>query len=192
MAGTTSAVRVWTGADVYAAPVGTTAPTNIASALNAAFEPLGLISQDDAIGEEFSSEDTELFAYGSVFVRKTSIKQKLTLTLTALENSDLVFELANPGSTSAASGGITTRTVKPRNLGLAIRAIVLEKTDGTITSRIHIPRGQVTISGSRNTSDNEMYGTPLVIDVLGSEDGQGNTFFYTEITNDSAAAPSGS
>lgn len=192
MAGSTSAVRVWTGADVYAAPLGTGAPTTVSTALNAAYEPIGLISQDDAIAEEFSSEDTEMFAYGSIFVRKTSIKQKLTLTLTALENSDLIFQLANPGSDSTESGGITTRTVRPRNLGLAIRAFVLEKTDGTVTSRIHIPRGQVTISGSRNTSDNEMYGTPLVIDVLAAEDNSGNAYFYTEVTDDPDAEPTGS
>ena len=191
MAGNTEAVRIWTGAEVYAAPTGTAAPTNTSSPLNAAFEPLGLIDQDDAIGEEFSSDDTDHYSYGSVFVRKTSIRAKTQLTMTALENSDLVYQLANPGSDSEASGGVTTRINRPKNLGLAIRALVLEKTDGDITSRLFIPRGQVTIAGSRSTSDNEMYGTPLVVDVLGATDDDG-VFFSIEITDDPAADPGAS
>lgn len=187
MAGNTENVRIWTGAEVYAAPTGTAGPTNISGDLNAAFEPLGLIDQDDAIGEEFTSDDTDHYAYGSVFVRKTSIRAKVQMTMTALENSDLVFKLANPGSDSTEAAGVTTRITRPKNLGLAIVAMVLEKTDGEVTSRLFVPRAQVTIAGSRSTSDNEMYGTPLVVDVLGSTDG--SPFFTIEITDDPAAVP---
>lgn len=192
MAGNTEDVRIWTGADVYAGPTTSTAPTDVATALDTDFEPLGLIDQDAGIGEEFSSDDTDHYAYGSVLVRKTSIKTKVTLSLTALENSDLVYQLANPGSDSETAGGITTRTNRPKNLGLAIRSFVLEKTDGDITSRLYIPRGQVTIAGSRTTSDNEMYGTPLVIDILGASDGDDETYFSIEITDDPAADVAGS
>lgn len=186
MAGNTENVRVWTGADVYVAPTGTTLPTDIDTALDAAFEPVGLLDQDAGIGEEFSSDDSDLFAYGSVLVRKTSVKAKTTLSLTALENTDVVYQLAFPGSDSETGGGVTTRTNRPKNLGLAIRAVVLEKTDGDVTSRLCIPRGQVTIAGSRSTSDSEMYGTPLTIDLLGSSDETGD-FFSIEITDDAAA-----
>ena len=40
MAGSTANPRIWSLADVYAAPIGTTGPTNIATALNAGFLPL--------------------------------------------------------------------------------------------------------------------------------------------------------
>lgn len=191
MAGNIEAVRIWTGAEVFAAPTGTAAPTDVTTPLALDFEPLGLIDQDDAIGEEFTSDDTDHYAYGSVFVRKTSIKQKTQLTMTALENSDLVYQLANPGSESTANGGVTTRRNRPKNLGLAIRALVLEKTDGDVVSRLFVPRGQVTIAGSRNTSDNEMFGTPLIVDILGASD-QDGIYFSIEITNDPAAEPTGS
>jgi hypothetical protein len=191
MAGNIEAVRIWTGAEVFAAPLGTAAPSNVTSTLNAAYEPIGLIDQDSAIGEEFSSDDTDHYAYGSVFVRKTSIKQKTQLTMTALENSDLVWSLANPGSESSEAGGITTRKNRPKNLGLAIKALVLEKTDGDVISRLFIPRGQITIAGSRSTSDNEMFGTPLLVDILGATDESG-AYFSIELTNDPAAEPAGS
>jgi len=190
-AGDTENVRIWTSAEVYVADTGTTAPTNTTSPLNAAFEPLGLLDQDDAIGESFTSDDTEHYALGSVLVRKTSIKFKTTLTMTALENSDLVYQLAFPGSDSETVGDVTTRINRPKNLGLAIKSFVLEKTDGDVTSRLYIPRGQVTIAGSRTTSDNEMYGTPLVIDLLGSTDEDG-VYFSIEITDDPAAEVAGS
>jgi hypothetical protein len=190
-AGDTENVRIWTGAEVFVGTTSTPAPTDTTTALNAGFEPLGLIDQDDAIGEEFSSDDTEHYAYGSVLVRKTSIKSKTTLTMTALENSDLVYGIAFPGSDSETAGGVTTRTNRPKNLGLAIRSFVLEKTDGDVVSRLYIPRGQVTIAGSRSTSDNEMYGTPLLIDLLGSTD-EGGSYFSIEITDDPAAEVAGS
>lgn len=190
-AGDTSNVRIWTGAEVYVGDTDTPAPTDTTTALNAGFEPLGLLDQDDAIGEEFSSDDTEHYAYGSVLVRKTSIKAKTTLSMTALENSDLVYQLAFPGSDSETAGGVTTRTNRPKNLGLAIKSFVLEKTDGDVVSRLYIPRGQVTIAGSRTTSDNEMYGTPLLVDLLGSTDEDGS-YFSIEITDDPAAEVAGS
>jgi hypothetical protein len=191
VAGTVENVRIWTSADVYTAPEGTTLPTNIASALNGAFDAVGYISQDDAISLEWSSDDTDHYAYGSVYIRKTSIKAKQTLNFTALEDSDIVFQLAYPGSDSATATGITTRTVRPKNLGLAVVAMVVELTDGDITKRIAIPRAQVTIAGSASLSDNEMAGVPMVVDMLGATDNNDETYFSIEITDDPGAiAPS--
>ena len=192
MAGTSENVRIWTSADVYTAPEGTTLPTNIATALNAAFDPVGYISQDDAISLEVSSDDTDHYAYGSVYIRKTSIKAKTTLSFTALEDTDIVYQLAYPGSDSVTSSGITTRTTRPKNLGLAVVAMVVELTDGTITKRLAIPRAQVTIAGSASLSDNEMAGVPMVVDMLGTTDEGGDTYFSIEITDDPAAEVAGS
>ena len=192
MAGTTENVRIWTGADVYVADEGTALPTDIDTALNAAFEPVGLISQDDAISVELSSDDTDHYAYGSVYVRKTSIKSKTTLNFTALENSDLVYQIAYPGSESEAAGGITTRTYRPKNLGLAVKAMVIEMTDGTVTTRRCIPRAQVTVAGTTSISDNEMAGIPMVVEMLGATDGGGDTYFSIEITDDEGADPDAS
>ena len=192
MAGTAENVRIWTSADVYVAPEGTTLPTNVSSALNSAFDPVGYISQDDAISLEFSSDDTDHYAYGSVYIRKTSIKAKTTLSFTALEDTDIVYQLAYPGSDAASSGGVTTRTTRPKNLGLAIVALVVELVDGTITKRLAIPRAQVTIAGSASLSDNELAGVPMLVDMLGTTGNDDLTYFSIEITDDPGAVVSGS
>lgn len=187
MAGTSENVRIWTGADVYVADAGTALPTDIDTALAADYEAVGYISQDDAIGMDFSSDDTDHYAYGSVYIRKTSIKAKTTLNFTALEDTDIVYGLAFPGSDSETTTGVTTRTTRPKNLGLAIRAMVVELTDGTITKRLCIPRAQVTIAGSASLSDNEMAGVPMVVDMLGATDESDETYFSIEITDDPGA-----
>lgn len=188
MAGTVENVRIWTSADVYTAPEGTALPTNIASPLNAAFEAVGYISQDDAISLEWTSDDTDHYAYGSVYIRKTSIKAKQVLNFTALEDTDIVFQLAYPGSDAETAGGVTTRTVRPKNLGLAVVAMVIELTDGDITKRIAIPRAQVTVAGSASISDNEMAGVPMIVDMLGATGEDDETYFSIEITDDPGAA----
>ena len=192
MAGTSENVRIWTSADVYVAPEGTALPTDINTALNSAFDPVGYISQDDAISLEFTSDDTDHYAYGSIYIRKTSIKAKTTLSFTALEDTDIVYQLAYPGSDAESAGGVTVRTTRPKNLGLAIVAMVVELTDGTITKRLAIPRAQVTIAGSASLSDNEMAGVPMVVDMLGATGNDDQTYFAIEITDDPGAVVTGS
>lgn len=192
MAGTLANARIWSLADIYVADTDATAPDDTTSELAADWTPIGLIDDDGGIGEEFTSEDADHYAYGGIFIRKTSVKQKTTLTATALENTDLVWHLANPGSESESDGGITTRTRRPRNLGLAIKSVVLEKKDGDITSRLYMPRVQITKSGSSTTSDAEIEGTPLVLDVLGANDEGGDIYLSVEITDDPGAEVSGS
>lgn len=192
MAGTLANARIWSLADFYIGETDAEAPTDTTAELGADWEPLGLIDDDGGIGKEFTSEDADHYAYGGILVRQTSVKQKLQMTATALENTDLVWHLANPGSESDTDGGLTTRTQRPRNLGMAIRSVVLEKKDGDITSRLYLPRVQITASGSSQTSDAEIEGTPLTLAVLGANDEGGEIFLSVEITDDPGAAVSGS
>lgn len=202
MAGTSENVRIWDTIDFYAGPEGTTMPDAaaladpsaeaVAAALDPALEPVGYVDQEDAVSRERTSEDKDHYALGNVLVRRTSSKPKTQLSFTALENTDLVFNLANPGSESESAGGVTTRTVRPKNLGQAIRAVVVVKRDGDIVELECIPRAQITSSGTSQESDSDMDGEPLTLDYLASTDEGGRTFYSTEITNDPAAEVSAS
>lgn len=192
MAGTPQNARIWSLADIYIGDTDASAPTTVSGDLGADWTPLGLIDDDGGIGEEFTSEDADHYAYGGIFIRKTSVKQKTSLTATALENTDLVWKLANPGSESETNGGLTTRTRRPRNLGEAIKSVVLEKKDGEITSRLYMPRVQITKSGSSTTSDAEIEGTPLVLDVLAANDEGSEIYLSVELTDDPGADASSS
>ena len=185
MAGDVDNPRIWLGADVYTAPVGTTLPTNTTTALNAGFRALGLLSED-GMTESREEDVTDHWAWGNILVRTTRAKHKRQFVVTALEDNDVVFDLVNPGSNTATVSGVVTRTVYVPDANP--QAFVFQLVDGSITKRIAIPRGEVSAVGEKTYSDTEMAMTELTIAVYPDENG---LLFY-EITNDTQAINTGS
>jgi hypothetical protein len=181
MAGDVDAPRIWTGADVYVAPVGSTAPTDTTTALDAAFKALGLLS-DDAASEARSEDSTDHYAWGGILVRTTRSKHKRTIKVTALEDNDTVYKLVNPGSTSATATGTTTRVVKVPTTDP--RAFVLQLNDGDTILRRHIAKGEVVEVGDVTLSETDMTAYELTINVYPAADGT----LYTDITDSATAA----
>lgn len=180
MAGNTANPRIWVNADVYVAPVGTAAPTDTATALNAAFLPLGLLSEDGMV-ESREEDSTDHYAWGGILVRTTRSKHKRTFTVTALEDNPVVFDLVNPGSTAVTNTGVTTRTIKVP--GPDPRAFVIELVDGDIVKRRYIPRAEVVEVGDVTFSDSEMVMYELTINIY--PDGSG--VLYKDFTDDPQA-----
>lgn len=136
-----SEVVVGANGKVYVAPAGTALPTNIATALNAAFKDVGYVSED---GVTFTDgKDIEnVEAWQSFY----PIRKLITAKNTAVEfvmrqwNEDTV-KVAFGGGVIQRTAGITTyRPPKPDD-ALDYRAVVIEWTDGAaITYRLVIPR----------------------------------------------------
>jgi hypothetical protein len=181
MAGDTDNPRIWLGADVYVGAVGSTAPTDTTTALDAAFKALGLLSEDGMTEKRDQSSD-DYYAWGGVLVRTVRSKFKRTFVVTALEDNATVFALVNPGSTAATATGTTTRTVK--NPTVNPQAFVFEMRDGDVTRRIVVPKGEVTEVGDVKYSDSDITGFELTITVYPASDGT----LYKDITDDPAAA----
>lgn len=177
MAGDIDNPRIWAGADVYVAPVGTTAPTNIATALNASFKALGLLGEDGA-SEGRDQDTTDHYAWGGILVRTTRSKHKRTLTVVALEDNLTVLGLVEPNSVTTDNGTIAT-TVVSVPTDPDPRAFVLEVTDGDITKRRSIPKGEVTEVAEVKLSDSDMTAYELTITIY-PVDG----VLYTDITDD--------
>lgn len=177
----TDNARIWAGADVMVADVGSTAPTDTTSAFDAAFESLGLIGED-GITLSGESEKSDHYAYGGLHVRTTQSKFKKSLKVVCLEDTPAVFDLVNPGSSAATATGTTTRTVGAPAANP--KAFAIETVDGDITRRLIIPRGEVSEVGEVTFSDAEMTGVELTIEAYAAEDGT----FYIEITDDPQAA----
>ena len=177
MAGDIDNPRIWAGADVYVAPVGTTAPTNIATPLNAAFEALGLLGEDGA-SESRDQDSTDHYAWGGILVRTTRSKHKRTLNVIALEDNLTVLGLVEPNSVTTDNGTIAT-TVVSVPTDPDPRAFVLEVTDGDITKRRSIPKGEVTEVAEVKLSDSDMTAYELTITIY-PVDG----VLYTDITDD--------
>lgn len=180
MAGSTDNPRIWVNADVYSAPVGSTAPTDVTTAWAAAWDALGLLSED-GMTESREDDVTDHYAWGGILVRTTKSKHKRTLVVIALEDNPTVWGLVNPGSTAATVSGLTTRTVKVPTPNP--QAFGFELTDGATKSRIVVPRGEVVEVGERTLSDSEMATYELTINVYPSS----TSVLYTEITNSAAA-----
>lgn len=181
MSGDVANPRVWTGCDAYVGPLGTTAPTDITTALNAAFLPFGLLSED-GLTETRAQDTTDFYAWGGIYVRTVRSKFKRQIKITALEDNPVVWGLVNPGSTSATATGITTRTVKSPS-GSNPQAFVLQLVDGTVTTRRVIPKGEVIEVADVKLSDTDMSAYELTINVY--SDGSG--VLYKDITNDPQA-----
>lgn len=180
MAGDTANPRIWLNADAYVAPVGTTAPTDLTTALNVAFKALGLLSED-GLSETRENDTTDHYAWGGILYRTTRSKHKRTLKITALEDNLVVWGLVNPGSTAVTASGVTTRTVKVPTTDP--RAMVLVTTDGGITRRRAIARCEVTEIGDVTESDSEASMYELTVVVYPSA----AAVLYVDITNDPQA-----
>ncbi len=180
MAGDIANPRIWLGADVYVAPVGSTAPVDVTTAYAAAWVPLGLLSED-GMTENREDDKTDHYDWTGLLVRTTRSKHKRTFRVTALEDNKTVWALANPGSTATSVSPLTTRTVK-----LPIpdpRAFSFELKDGAITKRLLVAKGEVTEVGDVVYSAEEMTMKELTISVYPSA----AFVLYTEILNDLSA-----
>ena len=181
--GDTNNVRSWDTIDVYTAAVGSTAPTDVATALNAAFKATGLLS-DDELTRTLAVDRTELRALGGKLVRVKRTSQTRSITFTALENSHQVFTIANPGSTATTTTGITTRTIKSQTT--VQLAAVVHAVEGTNITRLWIPKLEIFADGDTKMGPSGMYQTPMT----GMFYPDSSDIFFFEITNDPAAAAS--
>lgn len=181
MAGDTDNPRLWEGADLYVAPVGSTAPTDIAGALDEAWLAAGLLSEDGA-SESRDQDSTDHYAWGGKLVRTTKSKHKRTIKVTCLEDNLTVFGLVNPGSTATTTGGVTTRKIKiPKT---DPRGFLLELRDGEITKRRILPKGEVSEVGEVTLSDSALQAFELTITIYPAADDT----LYIDITDDPQAA----
>lgn len=179
MPGDTANARIWGSAEVFAAPVGSTPPTDTTSPLDAAWKSLGLLGEDGiTFGSE--AESTDHFEYAGGLVRNTRGQFKKTLAFFALEDTPEVFTLANPGSTASTDAGVTTRTVNVPTVNE--QSFILETKDGAINRRIVIARGEVTEVGDQTISSDELAAREMTIDMYID-----NGAFYVEITDDPQA-----
>jgi hypothetical protein len=179
MSGDTDNARIWLNGDVYVAPVGTTAPTNIAGGWTN-YDALGLLSED-GLTESRANSTQDHYAWGGILIRTTRSQHKRTFTVTALEDNPIVRELVDPGITSTTAGDITTRTVKVPTSNP--KAFGIETRDGDITRRIVIPRGEVIEVGDVSSEEAAMQMFELTINVYPDADG----VLYHEISDDPQA-----
>lgn len=173
------AVRVGVTGTVYVAPKGTALPTNVTTALNAAFKSVGFISED-ALVESMSISTERLRAWQRpVGLRTLTTEVEWTFQFSMLETSPLVLDLYYGGASTAVASGVATTSV-PAWPTSTQRAMVIEIEDGDVITRYAIPVVEIGDREEVNHSNTEGTMWGVTVNVMGSSlDTMG-----TRITND--------
>jgi hypothetical protein len=150
-------VRVAVSGAVYVAPIGTTAPTDSGTALNASFKDLGFISAD-GIAETIDRSTNQIRAWqnGSL-VREVTSEGTYSVSLTFLETNLDVLQLYYGATiTDGALDGDPTSTG-------GRKSFVIDVVDGDTVERTYIPAGEITAVGERTLASGEAIGYNVTI-----------------------------
>lgn len=170
MAGATTNAHSWDNADVYVAPTGTTGPTDLTTALNVAFLPVGLLDGDEGFTEGRDEDRADHYAWGGILIKTTRAHHKRTIRFVALEDNTTTFGLLNPGSTTATAASVDTRTVKTPVSDK--RAWVFElKESGTVKKRRHVPSAEVVDVADIVNSEGAVVAFDMTLSVYPASDG---------------------
>lgn len=134
------------------APLGTAAPTNETTALNAAFKALGYVGED-GITESNGRDISKIKAFGGDTVKVVQTDHTLTYKLVLLEslNAEVlkaVYGESNVTVTAATSSTGEKIKVAKNAKTLPHKTWVFDVIDGDAKIRLHIPDGQITTTGA--------------------------------------------
>lgn len=155
MATTAANVRVAVTGGVYTAPVGSTAPTDVTTALDAAFVDLGYVGED-GITQSIDKDTTDITAWqNSDIVREVQTSHKVTYALKLIELTADVME--------AVYGNHTSGTTLVTGAALPHAAWVFHIIDGGQLIRLHVPDGQINEIGDVVYANGEEVGHEVTI-----------------------------
>jgi hypothetical protein len=163
-----------TGA-IYAAPLGTTLPTDTTTALNEAFKPLGYCSEDGLVNStDLQSENIKAWGGDTVLSVQTSRDDTFKFTLLEILNLDVCkFVYGNDNVTGALDTGVT---ITANNKEVDERALVIDLILRNNTAkRIVIPDGKLSDLGDINYVDNDAVGYETTMTCM--PDASGNTHY---------------
>lgn len=162
-----------TAGAVYRAPKGTTLPTDASTALAAAFEDMGYISEDGVTNT--NSPDTEkIKAWGGQTVLVVVNEKSDSFKLKFLEslNSDVLETVYGASNVTV---GTNTIAIVANAAALGEYVYVIDMVMGTAMKRIVIPCGSLSEVGDIVYKDNEPVGYELTLECL--PDSSGNNHY---------------
>lgn len=161
MALDSSLVRVAVTGAAYVAATGSTAPTDAAVALDAAFKELGYYSED-GVTEARDRTTNDIRGHNGDTVRTVVTESTATFALTFIETNQRTIEAFYGGSVVAGTPPASSIVVVPSTTG-GRKAFVLDVIDGSDLRRIYIPAGEITEVGEVVYSNGEPVGYPVTI-----------------------------
>ncbi len=175
---TTSKPKV--GGAAYCAPVGTALPTDASTALNAAFKPLGYIS-DEGLTNANSPSGGSIKAWGGDTVQTYLSDKPDTFAFALIEALNLDVLKAVYGSTNV-SGTLTTGiTVNANSAAQDACSWVFETVLKGAVKRIVVPQASITALADIVYGDEDAVGYGITITALPDDDA--NTHYEYILTS---------
>jgi hypothetical protein len=171
-------VRVGVEGHLYVAPLGTTMPTDVTTALAAAWVELGYTETGPSMSVDTEREDFVPWQSKNP-VRSVVTGQTMTSTFTLWQRNSDTLKLAFGGGTVTLSGAGPAKLYTPPPAGLDERAFVYEIIDGTTIDRYLLYRGVPALGGEVSFNKDAVSGFEIEITHLESADGT-----WKLITND--------
>ncbi|MDX5566916.1 hypothetical protein PYK79_31790 [Streptomyces sp. ID05-04B] len=168
MANNADNVRAALTGSILMAPKGSTAPVDLDTAWDAAWQELGFMS-DDGVNMTYSTDVQDINAWQSLSpVRRILTSVDMTLGFTAIELKARTITAYFPDSTITAVSGTVNRLDIPAAPGPAEYAFGLEWIDGDIKNRLVIPRGEVTDRGAISLGRASAVGLEMTVSAYAS------------------------
>lgn len=169
---------------VFSAPIGTALPTDATSALNAAFNDLGYVSEDGVTNStNLESESIREWGGQKVLVIQTSKDDQYKFKLIEASNIYAMKEVFGQTNVSKANGQITV-TANGKELDARSYVIDMALSNGGI-KRVVLPNAKVSEIGDIVYSGSDAVGFDLTYDT--APDATGNThyeYILSDIVND--------
>ncbi len=143
MTGTSANVRAASGS-IWTAALATTAPTNPTSAFATGWAQLGAVGAD-GIKQAFNVSTEDRRDADGNLLRRVISSSEMTFAFRIEERNTAVWSLWYPGSTQVVTTGVAALTVKTPTRD--VREFGFQLDDGTVHTRIIVPRGEITNRG---------------------------------------------
>lgn len=148
---------------VYRAPIGTTLPTDATTALDAAFVPLGYVSEDGlSNNNELSVEATKAWGGNIVLRSLTEMNDEFALTLIETKNVDVLKAVYGDANVTVDANNNVTVNVIAEDPVEAVWVFELALRGG-IARRIVIPDGAITSRDAITYNDSDPVGYGITI-----------------------------
>lgn len=158
---------------VFRAPVGTALPTDAAAELNAAFKPMGFISEDGLANDSSITSD-EVKAWGGVVVYSSQTDRADKFKYVCLESMNLEVLKAYYGDSNVTGTLDTGIHIKANSEELGDYSWVFDMIlRGGVLKRIVVPNARLSETGEVVYKDNEPIGYPMTL--TASPDANGDT-----------------
>lgn len=186
MAKSTSQIVIGANGSVFVAPVGTTAPADIATAWAAAWVDLGYASEDGVTFRD--SKSTERINVWQMFHAArhivTEVDTSASFVLRQWSKDTVPFAFGGGTITTTAGPPAHYLYTPPSPEVIQEKAVGIEWIDGTKTYRLVLPRVMVTEGVETNLTRTGPSDLPITVSVMGTDGATG----WTLRTNDPAFA----